>query len=202
MPSIDAPHQAGDTPLTTETEEPGEGDEDAEDPAEDPGYRGELAIPDCPAMNPAAEALADKFYALATAGVTAPRGSTDLQGFNDAVGPSARAAMAKATRVEGCTWPVSYHDVITQYIAQLGDADRAALIASLRASDYIESSLNGHPRFDYRVEFSGGYSMTITYVFVADAWLVLFGGYDGSVVEAAFASLVGSNPGIELVPAE
>lgn len=194
--SVPSTPGATDAPVSGGT---GDGsDSEAETPPTS-AYTGALVIPDCAQLNPVAESLAESFSEAATGGVTAPRGATDLAAFNDTVGPIARTAMASTTRRVGCTWPVSYHDVIEQHVAQLSEAQLDTLIAGLRDSDYRESALRGHPRFDYRVDHGNGFAVSITYVFVADAWVAIFGGYDESVVSSAYDVLLANNPGIELV---
>lgn len=160
-----------------------------------------IALPECEAMNATIQGESDAFYALqGDAGVTAHRGEVDLTIFDETVGPAAREAMAQATQVRGCTWPVHYHNVVTQYTAQIPEAARDALIAALRESVYVESTEGPAIRFDHTEPGEPSPVVTIdtdiAYLFVGDAWIAIMGNGELDYGPGALDGLFAVNPGL------
>lgn len=157
-----------------------------------------ITLPTCETMNATIEGESDAFYTLqGDAGVTAHRGEVGLNILNDTVGPIAQATMAEAVQVQGCTWPVHYHNVVTQYVAELPDADRDALIEALRASDYVESTEGDATRFDYTIYGEPGLitiNTDITYLFIGEVWIAIMGNGQLEYAPAALAAVFDLNP--------
>lgn len=162
-----------------------------------------VALPSCDVMNVTAAGESDDFYALqGTAGVSAPRGETNLDTFNQYAGPSAQAAMAQALQLRGCTWPVHYHNVVTQYTVELPDAARDDLIAALRASDYVESAIGAALKFDYTI-FGDPNAMIVldidvTYLFLENVWIAIIGNGQLDYADAALSAVRDANPHLSL----
>jgi len=169
----------------------------APEPSEEPR---KIALPDCETMNATIAGESDAFYELqGEAGVTAHRGAVDLSIFEEYAGPSAREAMAQATQVGGCTWPVHYHNVVTQYVAELPQATRDELVAALRESDFVESTTGPALRFDYTEYGEPSPVATIdidyTYLFVDDVWIAIIGNGQLDYGQGAIDGLAAANPG-------
>lgn len=161
-----------------------------------------VVLPACDAMNATAQRESDEFYALAASGggVTAHRGEVDLTIFGGSAGPSAQSAMAEAVQVRGCTWPVQYHNVVTQYVAEIPATTRETLIAALRDSLYVESTAGPALRFDH-TEFGDpdapiSIDTRITYLFLGEVWIAIVGNGQLDYAEGALEGLYAVNPGL------
>lgn len=192
--SGDAPVETGSTGGTTSTTSTATTPPPTTEPTPAP-----ITLPACEAMNATIQDESDAFYALqGDAGVTAHRGEVDLTIFNDTVGPVAQQAMAQATQVRGCTWPVHYHNIVTQYVAEIPDGVQDELVAELRASAYVESTFGLVPRFDHSEAEEttiGTFTTTITYLFVGDAWIAIMGNGSLDYAQGALDGLFAANPG-------
>lgn len=158
-----------------------------------------IALPDCETMNATIAGESDAFYELqGEAGVTAHRGAVDLSIFDDTVGPSAQEAMTRATQVAGCTWPVHYHNIVTQYVAQIPAETGEWLIAELRGSVYVESTTGPAIRFDHTEPSDSPFTVAtdITYLFFDDVWIAIVGNGSLDYAQAALDGLAAANPGL------
>lgn len=159
-----------------------------------------VVLPDCESMNATIQGESDEFYALANTGggVSAHRGEVDTTIFNDSVGPVARNAMAEATQLRGCTWPVQYHNIVTQYVAEIPSETRETLIAELRDSLYLESTAGPALRFDHTEHGDPEALITIdtniTYLFLGEIWIAIVGNGQLDYAQGALDGLIAVNP--------
>ena len=168
----------------------------APEPSEEPQA---IVLPDCERMNATITGESDAFYELqGDAGVTAHRGAVDLSVFEQYAGPSAREAMAQATQVQGCTWPVHYHNVVTQYVAELPAVARDGLVVALRESDFVESAMGPTLRFDYTEPSDSPFTVAIdyTYLFIDEVWIAIIGNGQLDYAQGALDGLAAANPGL------
>lgn len=161
-----------------------------------------VVLPDCESMNATIQGESDEFYALANTGggVSAHRGEVDATIFNDSVGPVARNAMAEALQLRGCTWPVQYHNIVTQYVAEIPPETRETLIAELRDSLYVESTAGPALRFDYTEHGDPdaliAIDTDITYLFLGEIWIAIVGNGQLDYAQGALDGLFAVNPGL------
>lgn len=161
-----------------------------------------IVLPDCESMNATIQGESDEFYALANTGggVSAHRGEVDATIFNDSVGPVARNAMAEAVQLRGCTWPVQYHNIVTQYVAEIPSETQESLIAELRDSLYVESTAGPALRFDHTEHGDPDALITIdtdiTYLFLGEVWIAIVGNGQLDYAQGALDGLFAVNPGL------
>lgn len=139
--------------------------------------------------------------AIANLGEQARSENTDLQRFEVVAGSVAKETMTKAIRVEGCYYPVYFHNAVYQYIAEVPAADQNALIAALRDDPTITEKSSGvmlHFSFPQHMEGPNGSTMStnVNYLFTGDAWIAMFDNGELDYVPAAIEGLRAANPGL------
>ncbi len=150
-------------------------------------------VPTCDSMN---LAVAAAHLAFGPELFTTPVGETDLATFTATAGPAAREAVARVATIRGCQWPVNFHNVVTEYVAVQAQAEQTALIATLRTSDFVESTLGPATVFTYTSPpLSAAGSTTTVYLFVGDVWISLFTGVlPEGAAQAALDAVLAANP--------
>lgn len=153
-----------------------------------------IVLPECEAMNQTASQEHAEFIAN---GGTAQISEIDLNSFNETAGPVARNAMKSSTQVRGCSWPVSYHNGVNQYVAELSQEAQQPLLAGLRDSAFSESTLSDAVVFRYTQSVENMVSTAdqhITYLFIDDIWITIIdnGAFDYS--QAALDGVRAVNP--------
>lgn len=130
-----------------------------------------------------------------------PAGEADFATFDQLAGPIAKDTMALAQARAGCRWPVHSQGTVTQYVAEVTEADRAPLVEELRASG-IPFDIDGEARIfhdELPAENERASVTKVTHIFLGDAWVVIFdyaGQRDWGYPESAIAGLVAANPGL------
>ena len=159
-------------PSSGTTEQPDdEGDE------ETGGEPAVIVIPDCAALNPAAQKIADETTA-ASPDIEWRAGDVGLDGFSDVFGPAAQAALAASDKARGCSYPFHLEAGLRLYAAELGGAPREALLEALRADgDFAESSEGPAQLFVWREAMEGGHweAAYTVHLFIGDVWVAMYG---------------------------
>lgn len=153
-----------------------------------------IVLPECEAMNQTASQEHAEFIA---SGGTVQISEIDLNSFNETAGPVAKDAMASVARVRGCSWPVSYHNGVNQYVAELSQESQQPLLAGLRDSAFSESTLGDAVVFSHTQSVENMVSTAdqhITYLFIDDIWITIIdnGAFDYS--QAALDGVRAVNP--------
>lgn len=158
-------------PSSGATERPDEGDQ------ETGGEPAVIVIPDCAALNPAAQKIADETTA-ASPDIEWRAGDVGLDGFSDVFGPAAQAALAASDKARGCSYPFHLEAGLRLYAAELGGAPREAFLEALRADgDFAESSDGPAQLFVWRKTMEGGHweAAYTVHLFVGDVWVAMYG---------------------------
>lgn len=130
-----------------------------------------------------------------------PAGETDFATFDQLADPIAKDTMALAKSRAGCRWPVHSQGTVTQYVAEVSEADRAPLMEELRANA-IPFDMVGEARiFHYELPAENQMASVtkVTQIFLGDAWVIIFdyaGQRDWGYPVSAIAGLVAANPGL------
>ncbi|QIM15168.1 LppP/LprE family lipoprotein [Leucobacter insecticola] len=148
-------------------------------------------------MNATAKTEADAFAPNAS-GATVKE--TGLDSFLSQAGPIAREAMAKAVAVKGCSFNVYFTNGLSEWVAEVSQADQVPLIAGLRESDYVESQLGEALRFNYTEEGDPNAFLKIdthfTYIFIGDIWISIIGNGQLDYDQAALDGVLAANPSL------
>lgn len=155
-----------------------------------------IAFPGCSAMNTVAKAESDANTGGLT--LTPPQGSIGVDRFNDVAGPAALATMAKAKQVGGCYYPVSMHNAVSQWVAEVPKADYQALVEVMRAdSFYSQSTVSGVTVFSYTITedtMIGQMTTHYAYGFIGDVWIAIIHNASGDYTQSGVDSVLAANP--------
>lgn len=170
----------------------------------------DIIIPECPEMNPLAQAEHDKFMERLPEDRRYDSRVREVSSeeFSEKVGPAAGKALASVEQYRGCHWAFSLGTPVFQIDAELKPEAKAALIAALRDDpDFVEmeSESHGAQQFEYYVkmpQISVG-SETVFHTFIDDMWICfavasdwVLDNYGRVFSESALEALVGANPGL------
>ncbi len=168
----------------------------------------DIIIPECPEMNPLAQAEHDKFMERLPEDRRYDSRAREVSSeeFSQKVGPAAGKALASVEKYRGCHWGFSLGTPVFQIDAELKPEAKAALIAALRDDpDFVEmeSESHGAQQFEYLVVQEGVGSETVFHTFIGDMWICFAAASDwaldnyGKVFsESALEALVEANPGL------
>lgn len=160
-----------------------------------------LVIPGCATMNPLAQSERDEFIQSWGGELNDRTGPASLDAFALYAGPAAQEAMGSVSAQQGCYWLLYVHgNNLTQFTAEIEQAPRDKLLAELRKSDFIESSLGKSTLFTLSVEDPENARMvgatSIQYIFVGNAWLTLVDSGASDYSQSALDALLAANPGL------
>lgn len=157
-----------------------------------------FTLPDCETMNTVAQ---QEYLDFGPEMFSEPAGETDFTTFDRLADPVAKDTMALAQSRAGCRWPVHSQGTVTQYVAEVSEADRAPLVEDLRANA-VPFDIVGEARI-FHSELPAENQMAsvtkVTHIFLGDAWVVIFdyaGQREWGYPESAIAGLVVANPGL------
>lgn len=157
---------------------------------------GTLTMPGCDVMNKVAKAESDANTAGLT--LTPPQGPIGLSPFSEVAGPAARAAMAEATEVVGCYYPVSMHNAVFQWVVEIPKAKYQALVETMRTdSFYSETTVGGITVFSYTVSeetMIGTMRTNYAYGFIGDVWIAIIDNASGSYTASGVDGVLSLNP--------
>ena len=168
----------------------------------------DIIIPECPEMNPLAQAEHDKFMERLPEDRRYDSRAREVsrEEFSQKVGPAAGKALASVEKYRGCHWGFSLGTPVFQIDAELKPEAKASLIAALRDDpDFVEmeSESHGAQQFEYLVVQEGVGSETVFHTFIGDMWICFAAASDwaldnyGKVFsESALEALIEANPGL------
>lgn len=158
-----------------------------------------IQFPECDAANPLAAQESLEFFTSIDTDVSEHTGPVDLETFTRLSGPVAQQAMESADDLRGCQWPLYLAgNNLVQYTVMLPEEAQVSLIAGLRDSDYVESSLGAAMIFTHSVNDPKGYRMTgpttIQYLLLGDVWMSIFETGESDYAQSALDALMARNP--------
>lgn len=159
-----------------------------------------VQIPECDAANPLAAQESHEFFTSIETDVSALTGPVDLETFTRLSGPVAQQAMERAEDLHGCQWPLYLAgNNLVQYTVVLPADAETTLVAGLRNSDFVESTLGPATLFTHSVDDPQGYRMTgsttIQYLLLDGVWLSIFETGESDYAPSALDALIALNPG-------
>lgn len=169
----------------------------------------DITIPECPEMNPLAQAEHDKFMERLPEDrrYDSRAREVGIEEFSEKVGPAAGKALASVEKYRGCHWAFSLGTPVFQIDAELNPEAKSALIAALRDDpDFVEmeSESHGAQQFEYYVVQEGAGSETVFHTFIGDMWICFAVASDWTLdnygkvsSESALEALVEANPGLD-----
>jgi hypothetical protein len=142
-----------------------------------------LVLPTCEEMNPMLTSMHDG--ARQNTNMEAVITEVNLDHFHEIAGPTAATAMAAATQVRGCWYPI-YPDghQPSEWIAELSKADQQPLIDALSSDPSItDVSSAGATAFTYDVNREETHdTIMVTYIFIGSAWIIDYNGVEHATV--------------------
>ncbi|KAM9862972.1 hypothetical protein ACI1US_01110 [Leucobacter sp. BZR 635] len=177
------PKQVGVPPKTITVEPP-------EEPAP-------LALPECEAINLAAEAEQQAFLdSVGPENITGSYGETDRALFTEFASPAALTAVESVVQERNCNWVIYLDSVyLFQFTAELPQSAMAPLFAELRNEGFTETE-RGDARV-FTVALATGDMrgiMGVTHAFIGDIWITLVENSVGDYAQSALESVVAANP--------
>lgn len=197
-----APESAGDGGVATDA------DGHHAEATESTAQAVDITIPECPEMNPLAQAEHERFMERLPEDRRYDSRAREVSSeeFSQKVGPAAGKALASVEKYRGCHWAFSLGTPVFQIDAELKSEAKAALIAALRDDpDFVEmeSESHGAQQFEYYVVHEGAGSETVFHTFIGDMWICfavasdsMLGDYGKVYSESALEALVEANPGL------
>lgn len=123
-----------------------------------------------------------------------------VEDFTPTAPAAATAAAAAAVQSQGCRWAIPNSDgIVAVTVAEITEAEWAALTAGLLAEGYSESDLDGRTTIEFDADLGVG-AGTWTHAYVGGLWVAVeTSAYSVTrpLVTQAIASLVAANPGLE-----
>lgn len=187
---------------TTETPAPSPTPEPTPEPSPEPTPE-QIVIPgSCDELSP----LAASEYAVWVADLDYTEwpsaDDADFDRFYEHLGPLSRTASDSALQKRGCSWIVSFHSGVDQWVFELPAGAASDFASTLRSSGYDETVVHGAPVFSWedRGE-SAVFEEAITrfdYAFIGDIWVAQVGhnAYYPQYLADVIAVLRIANPGI------
>lgn len=154
---------------STATEKPREASEKepAETTAPPPPVPADIPLPGCEALIP--PAIAADIMGSSAVQFGGQESSSERRISSQGYGPVAQQAFRSATETAHCSWLIpNSGGGFSFVVAKIPDGERDAFLAALRASDYVEGSVEGAPTFELYVDGLGwdGAAMPVQFAFV------------------------------------
>lgn len=163
-----------------------------------------VTIPECDVMNPRAMAM---YQALQTeypnSAINDP-GEPSQSFFDIFIGPAGKAALEQVTETRACEYYLSIGTgtAAQQFVSELPADAADEFMESLRASDYVESSILDYPTFKHQVPWDIVgmlHSVQISHVFVGPLWVTqITTGWD--YTWSGVQSVLDANPHLSTLP--
>lgn len=163
------------------------------------GESAAITIPQCDAVNPAAEAEQTDFLtSFGRERITAKFGETDRALFNEFATPGALMAVKSVVQERSCNWVIYLDSVyLYQLTAELPQSAMQPLIDDLREADFAESTRGPATVFTKTIatgDMRG--AIGVSHSFVGDVWIVLIENAANSYEQSAVDAILAANPAL------